>query len=463
LAEQTFETKDPALATVVGHYALATTDDATHILKTARRGFATWSEMTANQRCDLLETWFKRIETDTDTLANDMTDEQGKPLAESRAEIGKSLREARQMLGFARRHGGEMLLGRAAGWTNTILRRPRGVVLAITPWNFPVLTPMRKLVPALASGNAVVLKPSEYTPAAAMRLVRAAQDILPDGALCLINGAGPLAASLVANPAFDAISFTGSVATGRKIAAVAGSNLVPVSLELGGKNPAIVDAVSDLDGALDAIVGAAFQCAGQRCTAISKVIVKADVYGAMRDGLIERMKALTAGSGHDPATSLGPITTRVQLDRIMHIVRASELNGAEVLIGGERLTPDSAPKGLFFAPTLIATDDVDNPAAHEEIFGPVLTLMRYHSDDQALELANATSYGLTSAIFTDRLAFAQRAMNALQSGMIHVNHGTAPDDNMPFVGIRDSGLGTGSVGPSTLDFYTTEHVAYLAG
>lgn len=391
-----------------------------------------------------------------------MTDQQGKPLAESRAEIGKSLREARQMLGFARAHGGQTLPGRAPGWTNTILRRPRGVVLAIRPWNFPVLTPLRKLVPALATGNAVVLKPSEYTTAAAMRLARAAEGILPEGALCLVNGAGEVAARLVAADV-DAISFTGSVPTGRKIGAVAGGNLVPVSLELGGKNAAIVDKVANLDAALDAITGAAFQCAGQRCTAISRVIVHADHFEAAAEGLTRRLSELTPGPGRNAETTLGPITTQAQLDKITQLVRAAELDGAKVLTGGTRITPLNAPEGLFFAPTLLATDDPANPASKDEIFGPVLTLTRYHTDDEALRLANATDYGLTSAIFTDRLDFAQRALAELQTGMIHVNHGTTPDDNMPFVGIKASGLGTGSVGPSTLDFYTTEHAAYVAG
>lgn len=459
-----FETFDPAnRKRRIARYATATPAGVSRVLSTARLGFQAWSQIPVNRRCDLLETWFTRIEAEVEPLAEAMTDEQGKPLTESRAEIGKALREARQMLGFARRHCGDTLPGRAPGWTNMILRRPRGVVLAITPWNFPVLTPLRKLVPALASGNAVVLKPSEFTPAAAMILLRAAEGVLPDGVLCCVNGAGDVAAGLVAASGVDAISFTGSVATGRSIAAVAGGNLVPVSLELGGKNAAIVDNVADLDGALDAIIGAAFQCSGQRCTAISRVIVHSDIYDVACAGLIRRMTALRPGPGRDAATTLGPITTQAQLDRIIHLVRAAELDGATVLTGGQRLSPDSAPDGLFFAPTLLATDAPDNPAARDEIFGPVLTVSRFGTEDEALQQANATAYGLTSAIFTDRLGFAQRALAELQTGMIHVNHGTAPDDNMPFVGIRDSGLGIGSVGPSTLDFYTTEHAAYLAG
>ncbi|MBV7395824.1 aldehyde dehydrogenase family protein [Mameliella sediminis] len=460
----TIELTDPAdRKRTMARYATATTADAQRVLDLARQGFAAWSALTVNQRCDLLASWLLRIEADAEQLAGEMTDEQGKPLAESRAEIGKSLREARQMLGFARQHGGQTLPGRTPGWTNTILRRPRGVVLAITPWNFPVLTPLRKLVPALATGNAVILKPSEYTPAAAMRIVRAAEGILPENTLTLVNGAGDVAATLTASRNIDAISFTGSVATGRKIGAVAGENLVPVSMELGGKNAAIVDDVADLDAALDAITGAAMQCAGQRCTAISRVILHDAIFEPACKGLAERLNSLTPGPGRAEGTTLGPITTQAQLDRIIHLVRAAELDGAEVLTGGHRLSPEAAPDGLFFAPSLLASNDPRNPANREEIFGPVLTLSRYHTDDEALSLANATRYGLTSAIFTDRLDFANRALRELQTGMIHVNHGTAPDDNMPFVGIRDSGLGTGSVGPSTLDFYTTEHAAYTAG
>ncbi|KUF09847.1 aldehyde dehydrogenase family protein [Pseudoponticoccus marisrubri] len=460
----TFETRDPAArGRIVARYQSATEGECARILDLARQGFAAWSALTTNARCDALAAWLSVIEAQAEALAVEMTDEQGKPLAESRAEIGKSLREARQMLGFARAHGGATLPGRAPGWTNTILRRPRGVVLAITPWNFPVLTPLRKLVPALATGNAVVLKPSEFTPAAAMRLVRAAQGILPEGALCLVNGDGAVAAGLVAAETVDAISFTGSVPTGRKIGAVAGGNLVPVSLELGGKNAAIVDDVADLDAALDAITGAAMQCSGQRCTAISRVIVHAAAYDRACAGLTARLDALTPGPGQAEGTTLGPITTQAQLDRVLHLVRAAELEGARVLTGGHRIAPESAPEGLFFAPTLLASDDPANPANRDEIFGPVLTISRYGNDDDALRQANATRYGLTSAVFTDRLGFANRALRELQTGMIHVNHGTAPDDNMPFVGIRDSGLGTGSVGPSTLDFYTTEHAAYQAG
>ncbi|MDB6179112.1 aldehyde dehydrogenase family protein [Paracoccus sp. Z330] len=457
-----FETHDPAHGTLVGRYGTATPEQISQVLDHARGGFADWSVRTANERCDLLATWLERIEEQAEQLSHEMTAEQGKPLAESRAEIGKSLREARQMLGFARAHGGTSMPGRAPGWSNTILRRPRGVVLAITPWNFPVLTPLRKLVPALATGNTVVLKPSEYTPAAAMRIVQAAQGVLPDGVLCLVNGAATVAERLVAANV-DAISFTGSVPTGRKIGAVAGGNLVPVSLELGGKNAAIIDKTDDLDAALDAVTAAAFQCSGQRCTAVSRVIVHADIYDAACTGLVNRLAALKPGPGSAEGTTLGPITTPAQLDKITRLVRAAQLDGAGLLTGGHRLTPKEAPDGQFFAPTLLATDDPENPAFQDEIFGPVLTISRFHSDNEAIRLANATAYGLTSAIFTDRLAFARRAMSELMTGMIHVNHGTAPDDNMPFVGIRASGLGTGSVGASTLDFYTTEHAAYVAG
>lgn len=431
-------------------------------LARARSASASWAARTTVQRSAALEGWLQRIEAEAEPIAELMTAEQGKPMAESVGEIGKALREARQMLAFAATHGGSALPAGRAGFRNVILRRPLGVTAAVTPWNFPVLTPMRKLIPALVTGNAAVLKPSEFTPGAALSLARCSDGVLPTGCLTLLLGDGSTAARLIEDERVAAVSFTGSVATGRKVAVAAAARLASVSLELGGKNGAILDDVRDLDGALDAIVGAAFQCSGQRCTSISRVIVARDALSKTVDGLRARLSSLVAGAGSQPSTSLGPITTAAQLARIETLVDEAIASGARCLMGGERSRPADAPTGRFYAPTLLQVDDRSNVAVQEEIFGPVLCLQPYDNDDEAIELLNATRFGLTSSIFTDRFAFAMRAIAEARSGMIHVNHGTVPDDNMPFVGVGDSGLGIGSVGPSTLDFYTSEHAAYLA-
>lgn len=458
-----FETRNPARPDeVVARYRADNAASIDACVDRARAAQPGWAGTPQPARVNALARWLEAIEQQIDTVAQAITREQGKPLAESRAETAKALREARAMLAFAQGHGGDTLAASRAGYQNLTLRRPRGVVLAIAPWNFPVLTPMRKLVPALVTGNAVVLKPSEATPMAAVVLADLAQGILPHGVLQLVHGAGDVAAAVCSHAGIAAISFTGSVATGRKVAQAAGTALVPVSLELGGKNAAWIDEVADLEPCLDAIHGAAFQCAGQRCTAISRVLAPRHRLDAVVQGLARRAGGLRMGAGDDPATTLGPITTADQWNKVDRLVRAAVAGGAQLVCGGATATVDACPGGRFYAPTILVCDDPANPAVQQEIFGPVLVVQPYADTDEALALLNGVAYGLTSSLFSDRFATVMRYLAQAQTGMLHVNHGTAPDDQMPFVGVKDSGLGTGSVGRSTLDFFTTEHAAYLA-
>lgn len=458
-----FQTVNPANTNnVVATYYGSGLDDVDFILNGAQKAAKEWRSFTTPARVELLKHWLEKIQLNTDLIAEAITREQGKPLAEAKGEIGKALREAQHMLAFALAHGGNVMPGRGAGFKNMVLRRPYGVALAITPWNFPVLTPLRKLVPALATGNAVVLKPSEFTPAAAMLLVGLADDILPENVLTLVNGGSEPSKALVDDPRVSVISFTGSVGVGRQIAATAGQRLTPVSLELGGKNAAIVDDVAELDSALDAIVGAAFQCAGQRCTSISRVIVKRSVLDKVITGLSQRLSAFKIGDGMLDDTTLGPITTADQFDKISNLVEKAIQAGASCVVGdGEKIAVGTSA-GRFLQPIVLLAEDPQNPAVQEEIFGPVLTLQPFETDDEAIELLNGGQYGLTSSIFSNRVSFVTKYLDHADTGMLHVNHGTIPDDNMPFVGVKNSGLGTGSVGQSTLDFYTTEHAAYLA-
>ncbi len=458
-----FETRNPARPDeVVAHYQADNAASIDACMDRARAAQAGWAGTPLATRVHALARWLAAIEQDVDTVAQAITREQGKPLAESRAETAKALREARAMLAFAQGHGGDTLAASRGGYQNLTLRRPRGVVLAIAPWNFPVLTPMRKLVPALVTGNAVVLKPSEATPMAAVVLARLAQGLLPQGVLQLVHGAGDVAAALCSHPDVAAISFTGSVTTGRKVAQAAGAALVPVSLELGGKNAAWIDEVADLERCLDAIHAAAFQCAGQRCTAISRVLAPRHRLDEVVQGLARRADALHLGEGDDPDTTLGPITTAAQWNKIDQLVRAAVAAGARLVCGGTAATVEACPGGRFYTPTILVCEDAANPAVQQEIFGPVLVVQPYTDTDEAVALLNGVAYGLTSSLFSDRFAVVMRYLAEAQTGMLHVNHGTAPDDHMPFVGVKDSGLGTGSVGRSTLDFFTTEHTAYLA-
>lgn len=347
------------------------------------------------------------------------------------------------------------------GCRNMVLRRPRGVIAAITPWNFPVLTPMRKIAPALAHGNAIILKPSELTPAAACLIAEAAHDVLPAGALQIVQGGGELGGALVSAPGVHGITFTGSVATGRAIYAAAAANLAELSLELGGKNAVVINDTDDLDRCLDQVMGAAFQCAGQRCTAISRVIVARDLEEAVVDGLRQRAETMVVGAGTEAGTTLGPLVDGRQLETVAGFVERALAEGATAVTGGDRAHVASHPQGHFYQPTVLTGVRPEMEAAREEIFGPVLTVTTYEGFDEALNILNGVEYGLTSSLFSNDSRLIQRFLDESQNGMLHVNHGTIPDDHMPFGGIKNSGVGAYSVGPSVVPFYTTEHSAYV--
>ena len=258
-----------------------------------------------------------------------------------------------------------------------------------------------------------------------------------------------------------AITFTGSVATGRAIYALGAANLAELSLELGGKNAAVINDVGDLDACLDQVAGAAFMCAGQRCTAISRVIVAEGLRAAVEAGLVRRAEAQKQGDGRRDGVTLGPLTNRAQFDRVGRMVEAGVAEGARVLTGGRPGTSAPDEEGYFYAPTILTDVTPAMSVAREEIFGPVIGVSGYRTPDEAFAILNGVEYGLTSALFSNDFNVIQRFVAESESGMLHVNHGTIPDNHMPFGGIRNSGVGAYSVGASAANFYTTEHSVYL--
>jgi len=366
------------------------------------------------------------------------------------------------MIGLAARGHGEVMPAARPGFRNLVLRRPRGVIVAVCPWNFPVMTPLRKLAPALMYGNAVLIKPSEFTPAAACLVADSALSFFPPGLVQLLNGGASVGAALVGHEGVHGVTFTGSIATGRRIAAAAAQSLAEVSLELGGKNAAIVHDSTDLDAALDAISSAAFAVCGQRCTAISRIVVRRELHDEVAAGLVTRARALRLGDGLHPETTAGPLIHATHRDKVQGMVRRGLQAGAEVLTGGGFAQPVSAPEGWFHEPTVLARVTPGMEIARDEIFGPVITLQPCADFDEALAIVNGVEHGLTAALFSDRHALVQRFLDECETGMLHVNHGTVPDNHMPFGGIKHSGVGVySSVGPSAIGFYTTEHAAYL--
>src|SRR5699024_3618435 len=317
----TFRTHNPARpAETVGEYTASNGADVTAAVTQAGIAQTDWGRMPPVERCRLVHQFLDRVEAHTEAIAESVTREQGKPLGEARGECGTALREARYMATQGQQTQGELVSSQRTGVRNLILRRPRGVIGAISPWNFPVLTPMRKIAPALVYGNAIVLKPSEYTPAAAYLLADAARDILPDNVLQILNGAAETGQALVSHPDVQGVTFTGSVPTGRMIYQAAAANLTEVSLELGGKNAAVINDTDDLEGCLEQVANAAFQCAGQRCTAISRVIVAARLEEAVLEGLAARARDIKLGDGMSSDTTMGPLINANQLSHVERLV-----------------------------------------------------------------------------------------------------------------------------------------------
>ena len=459
----TFQTSNPARPSeTVGRYSTADGTAVDSAIAAATAAQFQWAKLPAAQRCEILTRFIDRVEAQKEQLAEAITLEQGKVLAESRGEVAKACAESRFMLqhvmtGEGTRH----VPSQRPGVRNMVVRRPRGVTVAITPWNFPVMTPMRKIAPALGFGNAAIIKASEFTPAAACMLGELSRGLLPDGLLQILHGGPEVGAALVSHPRVHGVTFTGSVATGRRIIAATAANLAEVSLELGGKNAAVIHDAEDLDICLDQVANAVWMCSGQRCTAISRVLVSRKLHGLVAHGLAKRAASLRLGDGMDANSHIGPMTHRGQLEHVKNALGKAREEGAKVIAGGDIATIAGCQDGYFFSPTVLDGVLPGTAAASEEIFGPVVSIVEYDDLDQALEILNGVEYGLTAALFSNDAKAISRFIDGCQTGMLHVNHGTVPDSHMPFGGIKASGVGAYSVGPSAGAFYTTEHSVYV--
>ena len=341
---------------------------------------------------------------------------------------------------------------------NLTLREPLGVVAAIVPWNYPMVNAITKLAPALATGNGVVLKPAEQAPLSAFRIAElAVQAGLPEGLVNVINGGGPGAGwRLVNHPGVSKIAFTGSTPVGRRIAAAAGERLVPVTLELGGKTPNIVFDDADLDRALDASLFTVFMNQGQTCTAGTRLLVQGSVAAEFEDRLVERAAALVVGDPTQPETVIGPLVSEAQLDRARRYVERGSDEGARLATGGTRLDRP----GFYLNPTVFVGVEPTMAIAREEIFGPVLSVLRFDDEDEAVAIANASAFGLAAAAWTRDVQRSFRLVHNLQSGLVWVNtvHALAP--NSPYGGYKDSGIGK-EMGVEAIEEFTRVKSAWF--
>ncbi|BDG61963.1 aldehyde dehydrogenase family protein [Caldinitratiruptor microaerophilus] len=455
---------DPATGEVIAQVTRSTPADARAAAQAAAAAFPAWRKVPAPQRGEILYRVGEILRQRKEELARLLTREMGKVLVEARGDVQEAIDMAYYMAGEGRRMFGHTVPSELPDKFAMSIREPVGVVAAITPWNFPIAVPSWKILPALVCGNTVVWKPAPETPMTSAAFVQCFIDAgLPPGVLNLVVGGGAdVGAALVEDPDVRLISFTGSTATGRKVAEAAGRHLKRVTLELGGKNAITVLADADLDLAVEAIVWAAFGTTGQRCTAASRVIVEEAIYDELVRRLVERVKRLRLGHGLEEGVEVGPLVGAAAVEKVQRYVEIGRQEGAEVIVGGEPVKEGDLARGFFYSPTILGRVSPEMAVAQEEIFGPVLALIPVKDLDEAIRVNNSSRYGLSASIFTRDLNKAFKAMRELDTGIVYVNHGTTGAEiQLPFGGTKDTGNGHREAGQAALDVFCEWKSVYV--
>lgn len=460
----TFERRNPAdRAEVIGIFPLSDASDVDAAVTSLAQAAPAWAATAPERRAAILEATAAHLEQHAETLIDELVREEGKTVAEATMEVTRTPMNFRYYAAEALRTTGSTYPSPGEGLVMT-LREPVGIVGAITPWNFPLNIPSRKLGPALAAGNVVLFKPSELTPLMGQRLVEALLAAgLPANAIALVQGDGAAGSAVTADDRVDAITFTGSTQVGRIIHAAVGPSRRS-QLEMGGKNPVVVLGDADLDKAAALIVKGAFGLSGQACTGTSRVLAVDAVHDALLGKVVELAAKIVVGPGIEKSSGMGALASEDQYRKVLDYIRIGIDEGAELVTGGKSL--DDGGAGYFVAPTVFAGGTADMRIAVEEIFGPVLLFIRAENFEHALELANDTEFGLSSAIVTSdigrALAFARRS----RTGLIKVNQPTTGMNmNVPFGGYKASSTQTNKeqAGESMMAFYQSEKTVYLAG
>jgi acyl-CoA reductase-like NAD-dependent aldehyde dehydrogenase len=452
---------NPSTGKPIAEVAVATAEEVDAAVSAARAALdAGWSETPGNQRRKLLLKLAELIAADAAELARIATDDMGMPLAFSFGEAFYAAEYLEYFAGWADKIHGDVVPVVAPGVLDYTLREPVGVVAGIVPWNAPLTLTIYKLAPAIAAGNAVVFKPSELAPLAPARLMElVAQAGFPPGTVNMVTGTGAETGQLlVEHPGVDKIAFTGGTRSGRAVAEAAGRHLKRVSLELGGKSANVVFADADLDAAAKHAAIACFLMSGQQCTAGSRLLVERSVEEEFVGRVVEATKDLIVGDPSKMETQLGPLISDMQLQRVLGLV-AEGRSGAEIALGGTRLGDDLAD-GYFLAPTVLTNVSNDSAVAREEIFGPVLSIIEFDDEAEAVHIANDTAFGLAGAVWTNDLNRAHRMARAIKSGTVWVNTWLGISPGIPFGGVKGSGIGREG-GRQALDLYTETKNVYV--
>lgn len=449
---------------ILGRFQRSRVVDVGWAVNAAKKALADWMLTPAPKRGQILFRSAQILETRKEELARLMTGEMGKVLKEAQADVQEAIDTAYFFAGEGRRLEGHTIPSELRNKTCLTLRRPVGICGLITPWNFPLAIPSWKVYPALICGNTLVLKPAEDTPLMSLVFAEILTEAgLPGGVLNVVTGFGEEAgAALVSHPDVSLISFTGSSEVGSQIAALCGKNLKRSALEMGGKNAQVVMPDADLDLAVEAALWGAFATSGQRCTATSRIILHEKIYKRFLDAFVARAKRLKLGPPNESGTEVGPIINQKQLQRIHRFVQKARKEGGRVVLGGSVDRAGAKQYGHFYKPTIFTNVSPRMRIAQEEVFGPVVCFIKVKTYEEAIQIVNDTSYGLSSSLFTRDLGLAVRSMTDIQSGITYINSSTiGAEAHLPFGGTKRTGNGHREGGRTALDIFSEWKTVYM--
>jgi acyl-CoA reductase-like NAD-dependent aldehyde dehydrogenase len=462
---ETFENLNPAdTRDVVGIFQKSGAEDVGAAVAAAKHAFSKWRLVPAPRRAEILYTAARMLFERKEEFARDMTREMGKILKETRGDVQEAIDTGFYMAGEGRRLFGVTTPSELPNKFAMCVRQPVGVCAMITPWNFPMAIPSWKIFPAILAGNTCVIKPAQDTPLSTFNFVQTLVEAgLPHGVVNVVTGYGPEAGQmLVEHPDVRAVSLTGSTRVGRIVGAACARELKLCSLELGGKNPMIVLDDANLKLALEGALWGAFGTTGQRCTATSRIIVQKGVYDEFTASLVERARKLKIGNGLDETVEMGPAINQTQLETDLKYIQIGKDEGARLLCGGNRLDEGEYKHGWFIEPTVFGHAHPQMRIVREEIFGPVVAVVPVNSFEEAIEVANDATYGLSSSVYTRDVNKAFQAMRDLHAGITYVNAPTiGAEVHLPFGGVKGTGNGHREGGLGAIDFYTEWKSIYV--